>query len=187
MRYFRQIVPQVFFRAGASILKWKELWCQCGTLCFGAEIREHRRLGKTEHRTLGPPALWSTRTTARWHLNMQQSQRLVKVWFRWLLTTEIRKAARSSQTKCAVKVGKSNSIGGATCPAADRYRCPNSTRSPHAPVTQNINLLSPGCLFYPDLNSTLFHFRFDWVSGETVNKSKESITALLYTWKLSIF
>lgn len=28
----------------------------------GAEIRAHRQLGKTEHKTLGPPALWSKMT-----------------------------------------------------------------------------------------------------------------------------
>lgn len=30
IRYFRQIVPQVFFWARASILKWNKLSCQCG-------------------------------------------------------------------------------------------------------------------------------------------------------------
>lgn len=129
IRYFRQIVPQVFFWARASILKWKML-----------------------------VSVWVARGSD--HLNMQQSQRLVKVRFWWLLATKIRKATRSSQTKCGA-VGKSNFNGGAMCPAADRYRCPNSTWSPHAPVTHNINLLSPGCLFYPDLNSTLFLWRFD--------------------------
>lgn len=176
MRYFRQIVPQVFFRARASILKWKML------------VRQRGWCGDQSAPPVGEDGTQNARTSSTLEQDDTSTRSKVNAWWKldfgdcWQQESGKQQAAH--RRKCAVKVGKSSFNGGATCPAADRYRCPNSTWSPHAPVTQNRNLLSTGCLFYPDLNSTLFLRRFDSVSGETVNRSKESITALLYSWKL---
>lgn len=174
MRYFRQIVPQVFFRAGASILKWKKLWCQCGR----SEI------------TAG----WGRRNTKRSDLQhfgararLQDDTSTCSTVNVWLNLIPVTIDSRNRESNGGNVRLKSLTVVPRALQQTDIVGVPTQPRSPHAPVTQNINLLSPGCLFYPDLNSTLFLWRSDWVSGETVNKSKESITALLYTWKLSIF
>lgn len=124
IRYFRQIVPQAFFSARASILEWEMHLCQCGWWTHQGDQHSVWRRWNTKHSEL-QRFHQSTRITATRHLIMQQrseTQRLLlninhllKVWSRWCIKNRNQWSKSSSKIKSAVLLGKLKSLCHVPC------------------------------------------------------------------------